>query len=139
MDYKKVLEDCNTRAEVYQRQDAAWNLLHERQCAEAISNLIVRAEAAEARAAEAKKERESVTELSEKLEASKQRCDMFLKMVQIYQTELIPGYRKQADKAVRELGKAIDCLLKIEMDLGKEYGKEAAAMHIAEWSNQREE
>lgn len=55
MDYKKVLEECNARVEMYQKSEDAWNvwhLSHERQCATAITDLLARAEAAEARAAE---------------------------------------------------------------------------------------
>lgn len=52
MDYKKVLEECNARVEMYQKSEDAWNvwhLLHERQCADAITDLLARAEAAETR------------------------------------------------------------------------------------------
>ena len=47
MDYNKVLDDCNARADLYQKQDAVWNFLHERQCADAITSLQARAEKAE--------------------------------------------------------------------------------------------
>ena len=53
---RKVLEDCNARAELYKQQDAVWNLLHEQQCAYVITDLLSRAEAAEARAENAEKE-----------------------------------------------------------------------------------
>ena len=105
MDYKKVLEDCNTRAEVYQRQDAAWNLLHERQCAEAISNLIVRAEAAETR------------------------CETLEKLVMEYQEELIPGYRAGSEKAKKKLETAVGTIYALVADCPPEACREICANH----------
>lgn len=47
MDYMKVISDCEARAEMYKKQDDAWNLLHERQCEDAITDLLRYKEAIE--------------------------------------------------------------------------------------------
>lgn len=48
MDYKKLIEECSTKADLYLLQGAAWLSTHENQCALAITDLLSRAEAAEA-------------------------------------------------------------------------------------------
>lgn len=52
MDYKKVLDECKARAEVYRQTGAVWNLTHEDNCATAITDLLASAEAAEERCKE---------------------------------------------------------------------------------------
>lgn len=73
MDYKRVLEDCNARAKLYKQQDAVWNLLHERQCADAITGLLARAEAAEAKCKRLDESRERANESAHMWES---RCKM---------------------------------------------------------------
>ena len=52
VDYKKVLDECKARAEVYRQTGAVWNLTHEENCATAIADLLARAETAEERCKE---------------------------------------------------------------------------------------
>lgn len=59
MDYKAVLQECKSRAELYRGSDAVWNLTHEENCITAITDLLARAEAAEARAEKAEGERDA--------------------------------------------------------------------------------
>lgn len=55
VDYDKIIEECEARAEMYKRTGAVWNATHEGQCKAAITDLLARAEAAEARAEAAEK------------------------------------------------------------------------------------
>lgn len=47
MDYKKVLDECKVRAELYRKSGAVWNCTHEEKCAAAITELLKRAEGTE--------------------------------------------------------------------------------------------
>lgn len=49
MDYKKLIDECNTRAELYRLQDDKKKFEHEQECARAITILLERAESAETR------------------------------------------------------------------------------------------
>lgn len=86
MDYRKVLDDCNIRAALYKTQDAAWNMIHERQCADAIMELMRRVEDAEAPSDKSKK------------------------MLKVYQEVLIPRYEKRAEKAENERYAAVNLI-----------------------------
>ena len=44
MDYKAVLQECKSRAELYRGSDAVWNLTHEENCITAITDLLARAD-----------------------------------------------------------------------------------------------
>lgn len=129
MDYKKVLDECKARADVYRQTGAVWNLTHEDNCATAINDLLARAEAAEAAntqldgtvtslmdsnkrlAEELKahnesdlaKAHEALTaewaKEKKKADAAEIRCKTLEKMVKEYQETIIPGYRKRAETA----------------------------------------
>lgn len=47
MDYDKIIEECEARAETYKRSGAVWNATHEEQCKMAIEELLERSEKAE--------------------------------------------------------------------------------------------
>lgn len=91
MEYKKLAEDLISSCEEkecdcceYADSDCECNIVGK--AAEAITDLLSRAEAAEAR------------------------CETLEKMVKEYQDELIPGYRERAEKAEENFSKSVDAL-----------------------------
>lgn len=89
---------------------------------------------------------ESITDLLTRAEAAEARCEMLEsanrvlstrittaeKMVKEYQDELIPGYRERAEKAER-------CINAIEDDLDRGSDNDWARGHIAEYRGTKEE
>ena len=82
MDYKAVLQECKSRAELYRGSDAVWNLTHEENCITAITDLLARAEEAEAEIKELKQELSDAA-----------------KVVKTIQENTLPFYKNRAEAA----------------------------------------
>lgn len=115
--------------------------------ATAITDLLARAEAAEAENAALRKMQPiqlddtgaqvlalaaEVSELNQKLDEAEARCETLEKMVKEYQEIIVPGYRERAEKAEM-------CIDAIEDDLDRGNDNDWAREHIAEWRGQKEE
>ena len=59
MDYNGILHDCDFRSEVCRMEHDGEGFVHEMQCKKVITDLFARAEAAEARAEKAERERDA--------------------------------------------------------------------------------
>ena len=54
----------------------------------------------------------AITELLARAEAAEVRCETLEKMVREYQDEIVPGYRERAEKAERERDDAVETIFK---------------------------
>lgn len=90
MDYKAVLQECKSRAELYRGSDAVWNLTHEENCITAITDLLARAEEAERKAKDLE---QALSDAS--------------KIVKTMQDSTIPFYRRRAEEAERQRDEAL--------------------------------
>lgn len=75
MDYKKLIKECATKAELYRLQDAVWLSTHMKQCETAITDLLARAEAAERERDEAVHDRMVMEQKTAELVARAERAE----------------------------------------------------------------
>lgn len=100
MDYKKVLDECKARAEVYRQTGAVWNLTHEDNCATAITDLLASAEAAEERCKE-------LEERCKRLNEARERAnEAAAKWESMYRVAL---ERAEREEIARKQGKVMVC------------------------------
>lgn len=80
----------------------------------------------------------SITDLLARAEAAEASCETLEKVVKEYQDTIVPGYREQSEKAEKERDAAVKCIDEIEDALNFKRIS-AIGLRISEYCGQKEE